>query len=983
MNGTKNLILIVDDEEDNLFVLRALLESRGFEVEQAGHGAEALDKARRTPPCLIISDLLMPVMDGYTLLRHWKSDESLKRIPFIVYTATYTEAKDERLARELGADAYVIKPAESHVVFSRIQEVLAQQASGTLPSSKNPAGEEKVLLKQYNEVLIHRLEAKMEQLERANQALVRAIAQRRQTERELRRVDRALRAISECNQMLVRATDEAELLGQICRIMVERGGFRFAWVGYPEQDAAKTVRPVAQAGFGADYLATLKVTWADTPPGQGPTGVCLRTRQPVIIRNLATDPRMVQRREAALRHGYAASAAFPLVHGDDLVGALMVYGTELNAFDESEVALLAGLVDDLANGIAALRARAAVVQARASLLALNQELEQRVSARTREALDLYNNAPCGYHSLGMDGVVLQMNDTELNWLGRQREEVEGLLRMTDLMTPKSAELFQQHYPELVSSGSVQSLEFDLRRKDGSSLTVLVTTACVRDATGRFLKTRSTAIDITARKQAAEDLRQAKEAAESANRAKSMFLANMSHEIRTPMNAILGFSQLLLRDAQLSAQQRQQLTTITRSGEHLMEIINDILEMARIESGRVALNPTTFDLHRMLDDLERMFSLRAQAKQLAFHIERQEHLPRFVLADETRLRQVFINLLGNAVKFTAAAGEISLRVRSEALPDRRLRLHAEIKDSGAGIAPEDIPHLFDAFFQAQAGRDVAGGTGLGLTISREFVRLLGGDLTVTSQLGVGSTFGFDVRVARAEPADVQPGPAPAGPGLRLLPGQSACRVLVVDDLPENRDLLAQMLAPVGFEIRTANEGAEAVAQCQAWHPHLVLLDLRLPVMDGFEVARRIREAHGSAVRIVALSASAFAEDRQRAITAGADAFLSKPFQEADLLEHIRRLTEADFVYVNPEARAEAPAVENVRALPTAAQIGRLPAEWVSGLREATLRADYDRMLVLADAIAVRDEVLGCRLRQLVEQFDYGALLTILTPNNFKS
>ena len=483
-----------------------------------------------------------------------------------------------------------------------------------------------------------------------------------------------------------------------------------------------------------------------------------------------------------------------------------------------------------------------------ALQELNQQLDQRVAERTAEALDLYQNAPCGYHSLGPDGIVLQMNDTELKWLRYRREEVVGRLRLSNLMTPPNAARYNQRLIEFVEKGTTDVGEWDLQCKDGSFITVLKSSMAVRDAEGRFVKSRSTITNITERKRAEEKLRRAMEAADSANRAKSAFLANMSHEIRTPMNAILGFSQMLLRDAQLSAQQRQQLTTITRSGEHLMEIINDILEMARIESGRVTLHPTTFDLRQMLDDLERRFSQRAQSKQLRFHFERQGDLPRFVLADETKLRQTIVNLLGNAVKFTDSGGAITLRLRSEVEPDGQLRLHAEVEDTGLGIAPADLPRLFEAFFQTDSGNKVAGGTGLGLAISREFVRLMGGELSVSSRLGAGSTFRFDVRVARAEPAD--------------------------------------------------------------------------------------------------------------------------------LLECIRQQTETNSVGVNLEAPAAASAVESARALPTAEQIRRLPAEWVNGLREATLRADYERMLALTDAIAARDEALGHQLRQLIESFDYHALEKIL-------
>ena len=534
--------------------------------------------------------------------------------------------------------------------------------------------------------------------------------------------------------------------------------------------------------------------------------------------------------------------------------------------------------------------------------------------------------------------------------------------------------------ETLRAGHTWRGELCNQRKDGTTFWEVAAIAPIRDHAGGLTHYVAIKEDITERRWVAEELRRAKEVAEAANRAKSIFLANMSHEIRTPMNAILGFSQLLLRDAERSGRcQPEYVTTILRSGEHLLRIINDILEMARIESGRVLLNPAPFDFYRLLDDLERLFSLRAQTRQLRFQIERQGDVPRYLLADETKLRQVFINLLGNALKFTPNGGAITLRLRSEPEPDGALRLHAEIEDTGLGIAPEDLPHLFEPFFQTLSGRQVAGGTGLGLPISQEFVRLLGGKFEVASQVGVGSTFRFDVRVSRAQATAAAAERAAAPVLVRLRPGQPPCRVLIVDDRPENCELLVQLLAPVGLEIRTAADGAEAVAQCQAWAPHLVLMDLRMPGMDGHEAIRRIRAAHGARVKIIALSASVFTEERQRAEAEGADAFLAKPFDHAELLERIRGLVGVDYVDAAPREAVATVHDEVAAERPTAGEIRRLPADLVAALREANRRADYQQMLTLVEQVATQDERLGRLLRQLVKRFDHDTLHELLAAH----
>src|SRR5580704_1613 len=391
-------------------------------------------------------------------------------------------------------------------------------------------------------------------------------------------------------------------------------------------------------------------------------------------------------------------------------------------------------------------------------------------------------------------------------------------------------------------------------------------------------------DVTERRRAEEEVAKAKETAETANKTKSLFLANMSHELRTPLNAILGFSQLMLRDKALNSQQNQYLGIINRSGEHLLALINDILEMSKIEAGRTTLNLTTFDLPALLTDLEMMFRVRTEGKKLSFLVELIGDVPRYIMTDINKLRQVFINVLGNAVKFTERGG-IGLRVHADRRDTTRPYLRVEVEDTGPGISADEQTKLFRHFEQTKTGQKTGTGTGLGLAISREFVRLMGGDITVSSQVGKGSIFSIHLPLKVGEAGAVQ-SKDNLRHVLRLEPGQETCRVLIADDIEDNRQLLEQLLAPVGFEIRLATNGAEAVQEFEEWRPHLILMDFRMPVMDGHEAIRRIRAMAGGAhAKIIAVTASAMGENRQELMEIGADDFISKPFREIELFQKI--------------------------------------------------------------------------------------------------
>ncbi|MGF1499484.1 MAG: GAF domain-containing protein [Elainellaceae cyanobacterium] len=399
----------------------------------------------------------------------------------------------------------------------------------------------------------------------------------------------------------------------------------------------------------------------------------------------------------------------------------------------------------------------------------------------------------------------------------------------------------------------------------------------------------------------KQLQQAKEAADAANTAKSKFLANMSHELRTPLNAILGFAQLMSRDASLQPDQTEHLEIIVRSGEHLLSLINDVLEMSKIEAGQLTLNESSLDLYRLLYSIEDMLELKAESKGLRMVCDRAPEVPQYIRADESKLRQVLINLLGNGIKFTET-GYVALRiwveVSDEAAPFRTYPLlHFEVEDTGLGIDPKDLKYLFEAFGQTESGRRSQEGTGLGLPISQTFVRLMGGTITVESKPGAGSTFRFAIPLKSADESEVPP-VVPCRRVIGLEPDQPNYHVLVVEDKWENRQLLLRLLTSVGFEVREATNGQEALHVCQHWRPHLIWMDMRMPVMDGYEATRAIKARYEEESPIIlALTANAFEEDRLVALSLGCDDFIRKPCQEQIVLEKMAEYLNVRYVYAD--------------------------------------------------------------------------------------
>ena len=462
---------------------------------------------------------------------------------------------------------------------------------------------------------------------------------------------------------------------------------------------------------------------------------------------------------------------------------------------------------------------------------LRMEREIRKQKEYFEAL--FVNNPVAVITVDLDGKVISWNPATTRLFGYTQEEVIG--KQIDGLVAFSPEIHAEAHAytrQATNEGRVQAIS-KRNRKDGSLVDVELLALPVYVG-GEKVGYIGIYYDIS-------ELQEARRLAEHANQAKSIFLANMSHELRTPLNAILGFTQLMDTDPNLTARQRENLAIINRSGEHLLNLINSVLEMSKIEAGRVSIQEKGFDLYLLMDTLEEMFRLRAQEKKLDLVFECEEELPRYVISDDGKLRQVLMNLIGNAIKFTQT-GTVAVRVSAsthiDVPPSKKIILNFQIQDTGPGISQEDLATIFEPFVQATDVPHFQDGTGLGLSISRQFIQMLGGDISTTSTLGKGSLFEFEVLVSLLEEFELTS--TQLVHRVRALePDQPAFRLLVVEDRETNRQLLVRMLRPLGFEVKEAANGYEGIEIWERWKPHLIWLDIRMPHMDGYETCRRIQ------------------------------------------------------------------------------------------------------------------------------------------------
>jgi PAS domain S-box-containing protein len=624
---------------------------------------------------------------------------------------------------------------------------------------------------------------------------------------------------------------------------------------------------------------------------------------------------------------------------------------------------------------------------------LQQELAERMrtEAALRESEERYscivNTANEGIWVLGPDAKTTFVNARMAEMLGISEDEMIGK-PVTDFLFEED---WTDHQKKMENrrNGISEHYERRYRCKDGQAIWTLASAVPVFDSGHHFNGSMAMFTDITERKrdsvalkrnrdqleelvkERTSQLETAKEQAEFANRAKSTFLATMSHELRTPLNSILGFARLTKELPDITSKQREYLDIITLSGGHLLNLINNVLDMSKIESGHISLDTAPIDLYQMIQEMKSLLYINAKEHGLSFTAEQSQELPRRIDVDGGKLRQILINLTGNAIKYTKQGG-IVLRVMVTRKIHEQIQLRFEVEDTGPGISEEDCKKIFKPFVQLRGQGVVETGTGLGLAISRQYVELMGGNIDVISEKGKGSIFFFEIPVKEL-PFGKDVIPSEHGRAIRLEKGQPRYRILVAEDQLENRILLHKILEPFGFDIRDASDGKEALEIFEQWHPDLIWMDIRMPVMDGLEATHQIRSREaGAHTKIIALTAQALEEDRMKIIQAGCDDFIRKPYRDTEIFNVLVRYLGLRFVY--EEMLTVSPEESEIILSPEL--LAALPHELAEKLHNAVIELDPERVNDLINQIMYNNPSVGRAFRNLANRFDYAHLLQIL-------
>jgi PAS domain S-box-containing protein len=612
-----------------------------------------------------------------------------------------------------------------------------------------------------------------------------------------------------------------------------------------------------------------------------------------------------------------------------------------------------------------------------------QEANQQLLDSKSRLSQFLEAVPLGFSVFNPDGTMLYLNNNGKELLGVNEAteyNVNVIQQKNNFFRAGTMEPYpQKELPIIQALQGKAVISDDLEVQIGDQrFPIEIQAKPIFDEQNTLLYAVSSFQDISERRQKEAAMREATRSDE-ANRAKSAFLANMSHELRTPLNAILGFARILLSRTTITGEERQNLKIINRSGEHLLNLINQVLDLSKVEAGRMVLELGTCNLHQLLIELREMFQLRAKERGLQLKFQRSSHIPIYIEADEMKLRQILINLLSNAIKFTSQ-GQVCLMV--ETLNPELLEF--TVTDTGVGIATEELNKIFQAFVQASFGRRAQEGTGLGLAISQEFAQLMGGKIEVSSEVGKGSTFKFSlpIKVLQGE-EQFNRSEQSIIPLFRriigLAPGQPSYKILVVDDQESNRQLLSQILQPLGFVVRQAVNGQEAIDLWQSWQPALICMDLKMLLMDGYIAVREIRSRQATGISdlqntiIVAFTATATPNQREFAIEQGFDDFISKPFHQNQVLEVVGKHLGVEYVYDNEVGDD----IQDIFAEEATAKYRGFT--WADKIKQAIKTQDWEEMEHCISEICQEDLDFAYALQCHLDNCDYDQMMQLVEEN----
>lgn len=890
-------------------------------------------------------------------------------------------------------------------------------------------------------------------------------------------------SLMKASQAIASEIELDKLLTTLMRILLENSG---AQIGYLILESLGELRVEASGEANSNQVIVLQSAPVETCLPLSIINYVQRTQAGLIEADVAREGRFTQ--DAYIKTYQPKSIlCAPLLNQGQLIG--IVY-----------------LENNLAEGVFTSE-RLEVIQllsTQAAISLTNARLYTQVSSTQNRLNKFLNAIPLGISVHDAKGKLVYANQVFQQLLNIQNlleSETEQISKKSRIYRADTGEMYPvEQLPLVRSLGGEKARADDLELHQNSRIVPIEATSTpIFDETGVVEYAIASFQDISERKQAQKtlienarleqeisdavtaatqrqlveaELERAKEAAVAANLAKSTFLANMSHELRTPLNAILGFSQLMNQDANLLTEQKENLGIIHRSGEHLLTLINQVLDLSKIEAGRMALSKTNFNIHHLLADVEDMFVLKAKDKDLQLRFECADDVPQYICTDEVKLRQVLINLISNAIKFTNS-GSVSCEVRRdisaesfykakgnseaetqatngvaklghkiskgnlitkdsavvapnfdeldiEALPinqnhhsdpqcptnnqqpkddidfSQNIAITFEVKDTGVGIAEDELENLFKPFLQTRSGQRLQQGTGLGLMISRQFVRLMGGEITVisgnkafTPEMALrdfhddttllptsGTTFKFDISVGKSHEADIDTQPQNRRV-VALAPNQPHYRILVVDDREYNRQLLVKLLKPLGFEVQEATNGTEAIEIWDSYSPHLIWMDMRMPVMDGYEATKRIKgTTKGQATAVIALTASVWEEEKAVILSAGCDDFVRKPFHKEVIFEIMTKHLGVHYIYQEQEpSRASHVIIEPLKLNDLLAE---MPKKWVIKLHKAALDADSELVYKILEEIPETDALARQTFRGWVKKFQFEKILDLTEP-----